>query len=72
MSKTLQSQPLTAAAFKPFGDVLECRDAPDKIINQGLCGRFHDRATLDFGPDGLFWGRILYAPVRTLYRFLAV
>lgn len=41
-------EPLSAAAFAPFGDVLEARGTPDKIINQGLCGRFHDLATLDF------------------------
>ncbi|MGR3481481.1 ureidoglycolate lyase [Salipiger marinus] len=44
-------QPLTAEAFAPFGDVLDTSGAPDRIINQGLCGRFHDRAALDFG-DG--------------------
>lgn len=49
---TVQAQPLTAAAFAPFGDVLEIAGDPDKIINQGLCGRFHDRAALDFGPHG--------------------
>ncbi|MEO0944383.1 MAG: ureidoglycolate lyase, partial [Pseudomonadota bacterium] len=42
--KEISIQPLTAAAFAPFGDVLECAGAPDKVINQGLCGRFHDRA----------------------------
>ena len=41
---------LTAAAFAPFGDVLAATGAPDKIINQGLCGRYHDRAALNFGP----------------------
>ncbi len=46
------AQPLTQAVFAPFGDVLEVAGAPDKIINQGLCGRFHDRAQLDFGPGG--------------------
>ncbi len=44
-------QPLTAAAFAPFGDVIALRDAPDRIINQGLCGRHHDLAMLDFS-DG--------------------
>ena len=43
--------PLTSEAFAPFGDVLECAGAPDKLINAGLCGRYHDRARLDFG-DG--------------------
>jgi len=44
-------EPLTHAAFAPFGDVLDVTGAPDKRINQGMCGRYHDRATLDFA-DG--------------------
>ncbi|WP_322891929.1 MULTISPECIES: ureidoglycolate lyase [unclassified Yoonia] len=47
----IRIQPLTAAAFAPFGDVLNCDGAPDRIINAGLCGRFHDRAQVDVG-DG--------------------
>lgn len=46
------AKPLTARAFAPFGDVLEIAGAPDRIINAGLCGRYHDRARLDFGPGG--------------------
>lgn len=42
------TQPLTAEAFAPFGDVLEVAGAPDRIINQGICGRHHDLARLDF------------------------
>ncbi len=49
MSRQLVLQPLTAEAFAPFGEVLEVKGAPDKIINQGLCGRHHDLADLDFG-----------------------
>ncbi|MCW1934626.1 ureidoglycolate lyase [Pararhodobacter zhoushanensis] len=52
MTRQIPTHPLTAAAFAPFGDVLDVTGAPDKIINQGLCGRHHDRATLDFGPQG--------------------
>lgn len=48
----IETEPLTAAAFAPFGDVLEAAGEPDRIINRGLCGRFHDRARLDFGPGG--------------------
>jgi len=48
----IKAQPLTADAFAPFGDVLEATGKPDKIINNGFCGRYHDRARLDFGPDG--------------------
>lgn len=47
MSQKIQIQPLTPEAFTPYGDVLDCRGAPDKIINQGLCGRYNDRATID-------------------------
>ena len=47
----IQCKPLTSQAFAPFGDVLECAGEPDKMINAGLCGRFHDRARTDFG-DG--------------------
>lgn len=42
------TQMLTAERLAPFGDVLEADGAPDKLINQGLCGRYHDRARLDF------------------------
>lgn len=52
MVNIIRVAPLTAAAFAPFGDVLDAAGTPDKIINQGLCGRFHDRARLDFGVHG--------------------
>ncbi len=52
MPRSLTPRPLTPAAFAPFGDVLDTAGAPDKVINAGLCGRFHDRAALDFGADG--------------------
>ncbi|WP_158966489.1 ureidoglycolate lyase [Chachezhania sediminis] len=47
--RQIRAQPITAEAFAPFGDLIEAAGDPDKIINQGLCGRFHDRATLEFG-----------------------
>ena len=49
MSREIAIEPLTQAAFAPFGDVLDTAGAPDKMINQGLCARYHDRARLDFG-----------------------
>lgn len=52
MSRLLTAVPLTAAAFAPYGDVIEAAGAPDKLINQGMCGRHHDRARLDFGEGG--------------------
>lgn len=48
----ISTEPLTPEAFAPFGDVLAATGAPDRIINAGMCGRFHDRARLDFGPEG--------------------
>ena len=51
MSFELHSQLISVAAFAPFGDLISTEGAPDTLINQGLCGRFHDRARLDFG-DG--------------------
>lgn len=49
MSETIRIEPLTAAAFAPFGDIIEVRGAPTKLINQGMCGRYTDIARLDFG-----------------------
>lgn len=69
MTRSIAPQALTAAAFAPFGDVLDATGAPDKLINQGLCGRFHDRAALDFGPEGRAGLSIFNAQARTLpYR----
>lgn len=48
MSPRIATEPLTAEAFAPFGEVLDVTGTPDKMINQGLCARFHDLATLDF------------------------
>ena len=47
MSGVIHIEPLTAAAFAPFGDLLDVSGEPDKIINQGLCGRYHDRAVVE-------------------------
>lgn len=52
MSRQIRCAPLTEEAFAPFGDVLDCAGAPDRMINAGLCGRYHNRAQLDFGQDG--------------------
>ncbi|MFK7882475.1 ureidoglycolate lyase [Roseobacter sp.] len=48
MTQILYPEPLTDDAFAPFGDVLDVSGNPDKMINAGLCGRYHDRAKLDF------------------------
>lgn len=50
-TRILFVNPITATGFAPFGDLLEVAGEPDKIINQGFCGRYHDRAQLDYS-DG--------------------
>ena len=68
MSRDVPIRPLTDAAFAPFGEVLEAAGAPDRIINQGLCGRYHDRATLDV-VDGRAGISLFRSETRTLpYR----
>jgi ureidoglycolate lyase len=63
------AQPLTSDAFAPFGDVLSVAGEPGKLINQGLCERYHDRAQLDFGPDGRAGISLFKAQLRSLpYR----
>ncbi|WP_417671841.1 ureidoglycolate lyase [Roseibium sp.] len=60
MSETIICEPLTRHAFAPFGDVLEASGEPDKLINQGLCGRYHDLAGLDFTGNGARAGVSLF------------
>jgi len=62
----ITAEPLTAAGFAPFGDVLEAAGDPTKIINRGKCGRWHDCASLDFGPDGRAGISIFRAEPRSL------
>ena len=47
MNRDIVIEPMDRAAFGPFGDLLEAAGAADRIINQGLCGRWHDRAGID-------------------------
>lgn len=49
--RNITARTLDAAAFAPFGDVLDA-SGEFRLINEGLCKRHHDRARLDFGPDG--------------------
>ena len=65
MTSQIKTEPLTAEAFAPFGDLLDFAGDPDKIINQGLCGRYHDRATLDFS-DGRAGISLFKAELRSL------
>ena len=51
MTRSITTKPLTPEAFAPYGDVIDAKGAPDKIINQGKCGRYHDRALVDVTPE---------------------
>lgn len=69
---TLIASLLNAAAFAPFGDVLEAT-GDFRLINEGLCQRHHDRAKLDFGPAGRAGISIFKATPRALpYEFALV
>ncbi|MEP5761383.1 MAG: ureidoglycolate lyase [Litoreibacter sp.] len=61
----IQAKPLTPAGFSRFGDVLDCTGAPDKLINAGLCGRYHDRAQIDVS-DGRAGISLFHADARSL------
>ena len=49
--RVLVTEPLTAAAFAPYGDVIEA--AGDSFpINGGMCDRFHDQARMEYLGEG--------------------
>ncbi|MEK9719017.1 MAG: ureidoglycolate lyase [Candidatus Puniceispirillum sp.] len=50
--RQIRLKPLTEKAFAKFGDVLAVRTNPDQIINQGMCGRHHNLAKLEFADGG--------------------
>lgn len=63
--RVIRTEPLTAAAFAPFGDVLDAT-GDFRLINVGLCQRHHDRATLDFGEGGRAGISVFKAEPRSL------
>ena len=52
MNATLPVEPLTRAAFRPFGDVVEAAGAAQFEINEGAAIRFHDLARIDVAAEG--------------------
>ncbi|MDB5850625.1 MAG: ureidoglycolate hydrolase [Rhodoferax sp.] len=65
---TVTIEPLTADAFRPYGDVIEASDeARHFTINAGFAERFHDLAPVDVGAqDGRAIINIFRAQPRTL------
>ena len=47
MIQTLLTQPISQDAIAGLAELIEATGEADKFINRGLCGRFHNRATLD-------------------------
>jgi ureidoglycolate lyase len=48
----LRPEPLTRAAFAPFGEVIEMEGHSASIINQGFAQRFNDLAGVDVAMEG--------------------
>nr|WP_210347988.1 ureidoglycolate lyase [Brucella pituitosa] len=65
----MEVEPLTKAAFAPFGDVIEVDGAERRLINNGTTERFHDLARVEAtGTDArvlinIFRGQSFAAPV---------
>src|SRR6201988_3946625 len=66
---TLPIAPLTKAAFTPFGEVIETKDAKPKLINDGFARRFDGLARIDAAAEGgaatldLFSGSLRPSPI---------
>ncbi|MBB3966816.1 ureidoglycolate lyase [Rhizobium metallidurans] len=56
MTEPLDIQPLTKAAFAPFGEVIEADPATMRYINNGTTERFHALAAADVVGEG---GRVI-------------
>lgn len=48
----LHAAALDAAAFAPFGDVIEVEGRESTLINQGTCRRYDDLAAIDVAQHG--------------------
>ena len=64
---TIRTEPLTAAAFAPFGEVLAPRATPDRLINAGRCERHHALATVERGGGEAILSIFRSAPVSLPY-----
>lgn len=62
----IRPQNIDSQMFFEFGDILDTSNLADQVINQGLCERYNDKATLSFD-DGragvsLFQARVQHFP----------
>ena len=65
--RVLEVEPLTRAAFAPYGDVIEPDGARESYaVNEGTATRFHDLARIDPGAGGHLVVSIFRAEPREL------
>jgi ureidoglycolate lyase len=50
--RKLSIEPLTGAAFAPFGEVVETEGVTPKLINEGYAQRFDELACIDVAAEG--------------------
>ena len=65
MSRDIKAQPISAQAIQGLAELIDVTGPPDKLINRGHCGRFHNRAKLDIAGDtgiSLFQSSIFALP----------
>jgi ureidoglycolate lyase len=63
----VKAEPLTPAAFAPFGEVIQAEGHAPRLINDGTCERFDDLATVDVLAEG---GRPLISVFKAAARAL--
>ena len=63
--RSLPVEPLSAAAFAPFGAVIQTDGAERIMINEGTTTRFHDLAEVDVESDGGAGGG---RPILSIFR----
>ena len=64
--RQIQVQPIDAAGFARFGQVIETGGHVGLPINQGKCLRFHDLAVPDIGANGRAGISLFRAEIRSL------
>lgn len=51
-ARSITAEPLTGAAFAPFGTVIDTASVAPRPMNGGMARRFHDLAAIDMAGEG--------------------